>query len=67
MDARTITPDEFKRLMVEGDYLQYGDNILIDGHLDQSDIPSMTKLPKSLYVDVDLKLTGCNEPKTWSD
>ena len=58
---RTITADEFKRLAAEGDYSAYGDNILIDGDLDLSDIPTITKLPKSLYVDGDLILTGCKE------
>lgn len=58
---RTITPDEFKRLADKGDYSEYGDNILIDGDLDLSDIPTITKLPKSLYVDGDLILTGCNQ------
>ena len=58
---RTITPDEFKRLAAKGDYSEYGDNILIDGDLDLSDNPTITKLPKSLYVDGDLILTGCKE------
>lgn len=58
---RTITSDEFKRLAAKGDYSEYGDNILIDGDLNLSDIPTITKLPKSLYVDGDLILTGCKE------
>ena len=60
----TVTPDEFKRLAAKGDYSEYGDNILIDGDLDLSDRPTLTKLPKSLYVDGDLILTGCKELKT---
>lgn len=60
----TVTPEEFKRLAAKGDYSEYGDNILIDGDLDLSDRPTITKLPKSLYVDGDLILTGCKELKT---
>ena len=60
----TVTPEEFKRLAAKGDYSEYGDNILIDGDLDLSDTPTITKLPKSLYVDGDLILTGCKELKT---
>ena len=60
----TVTPEEFKRLAAKGDYSEYGDNILIDGDLDLSDRPTITKLPKSLYVDGDLILTGCKDLKT---
>lgn len=64
---RTITPEEFKLLAAKGDYSQYGDNILIDGDLDLSDMTTITKLPKSLYVDGDLTLTGCKELKSLSE
>lgn len=61
---RTISLEEFREAAAKGDYSQYGDNVLIDGNLDLSDMTDIQKLPKSLYVDGDLNLTGCKHLTT---
>lgn len=59
-----VSLEEFKEAAIKGDYSKYGDNILIDGDLDLSKMPKISKLPKSLYVDGNLNLTGCKELKS---
>lgn len=61
-----ISAEEFKTAARNNDYSKYSGAVFIDGDLDLSDIPDIAELPKNLYVDGNLILSGCKKLRSLS-